>query len=179
MRKYFLNKRGTNNKLWGPLLPWVQDWHAWGVAGSGHPSFFFIGVVDRLPLWEHLGVLREKLLKGMFTHTHTVYMPGCAEWRWRWCDRITPGSLIMSSPRLLPSSYLQSHSACITERLLTGLTPRLPQHTPPSQPVPKQVANTPPTPDNFTFLIPLFLGKHFSALSRDEEIKQSSFFFFF
>lgn len=105
-------------------------------------------------------------------------MPGCAEWRWRWCDSITPGSLIMSSPWLLPSSYLQSHSACITERLLTGLTPRLPRHTPPSKPVPKQVANT---PHNFTFWYLLFLGKHFSAfVSRwGDKAKQLFFFLFF
>lgn len=137
------------------------------VEGSGHPSLF-IGVVDRFPLWEHHEMRRESWEKtpsrNVYTQTHTQLVTefisramlnedsGCA-------------ALIMSALQSLPSSNLQSHLAGITERLLTAMTSRLP-HTPLTS-VPKQVANTTDTRRFVlirhlcSFLIPLFLGKHF------------------
>lgn len=65
MRKYFLNKRGTNNKLWGPLSPGTGLARL-RAAGSGHPSLF-AGVKGQ---GFHYGTFK----KAQFTNQH-VFRP--------------------------------------------------------------------------------------------------------
>lgn len=70
MRKYFLNKRGTNNKLRGPYSP-VDGLACLRVEGSGHLSVYrghgqpsTVGAPRKTSP-------ERKLFAGMFTHTNT------------------------------------------------------------------------------------------------------------
>lgn len=111
MRKYFLNKRGTNNKLRGPYSP-VDGLACLRVEGSGHLSVYR---GHREP--STVGAPRKtsperKLFERMFTHTnthntaHTAFtsLASLNESSGRDCAALI--SLIVSLLQFLASSFL-------------------------------------------------------------------------